>query len=123
MRAYSEPRRPVRESAVILGLTGAQGWSRNRTLGSHARGSESRSIAGCCAALPRLQHVRHAAPSLATWRFYSKQKGTQVNCIELVEQSVSAHNLSKAYAARVLETMTGAIVAAVKKGGSSSDIY
>lgn len=39
-----------------------------------------------------------------------------MNRIELVEKIVSAHNLSKAEAARILETVTGAIVAAVKKG-------
>jgi DNA-binding protein HU-beta len=39
-----------------------------------------------------------------------------VNRIELVEKIASTHTLSKAEAARVLETVTSAIVAAVKKG-------
>lgn len=42
--------------------------------------------------------------------------GTQLNRIELVEKIVTAHNVSKAEAARILETVTGSIVAAVKKG-------
>ena len=41
--------------------------------------------------------------------------GTQLNRIELVEKIAVAHNLSKAEAARVLETITSSIVAAVKK--------
>ncbi len=39
-----------------------------------------------------------------------------MNRIELVEKIASAHELSKAEAARILETVTGSIVAAVKKG-------
>jgi DNA-binding protein HU-beta len=39
-----------------------------------------------------------------------------MNRIELVEKIASTHTLSKAEAARILETVTGAIVAAVKKG-------
>ncbi|RQO56192.1 HU family DNA-binding protein [Variovorax sp. KBW07] len=39
-----------------------------------------------------------------------------MNRIELVEKIVTAHNVSKAEAARILETVTGSIVAAVKKG-------
>jgi|SRR5688572_15770004 DNA-binding protein HU-beta len=39
-----------------------------------------------------------------------------MNRIELVEKIATAHTLSKAEAARVLETVTGAIVNAVKKG-------
>ena len=42
--------------------------------------------------------------------------GTQLNRIELVEKIAAAHNVSKAEAARILETVTGSIVAAVKKG-------
>ena len=38
-----------------------------------------------------------------------------MNRIELVEKIATAHNLSKAEAARVLETITSTIVAAVKK--------
>jgi DNA-binding protein HU-beta len=38
-----------------------------------------------------------------------------LNRIELVEKIATAHNLSKAEAARVLETITTSIVAAVKK--------
>lgn len=38
-----------------------------------------------------------------------------MNRIELVEKIATAHNLSKAEAARVLETVTSAIVNAVKK--------
>lgn len=41
--------------------------------------------------------------------------GTQLNRIELVEKIATAHNVSKAEAARILETITGSIVAAVKK--------
>ena len=41
--------------------------------------------------------------------------GTQLNRIELVEKIAAAHNLSKAEAARVLETITSSIVTAVKK--------
>lgn len=39
-----------------------------------------------------------------------------MNRIELVEKIVSAHHVSKAEAARILETVTSAIVTAVKKG-------
>jgi DNA-binding protein HU-beta len=39
-----------------------------------------------------------------------------VNRIELVEKIAATHNVSKAEAGRILETVTGAIVAAVKKG-------
>lgn len=39
-----------------------------------------------------------------------------MNRIELVEKIATAHTLSKAEAARVLETVTGSIVNAVKKG-------
>lgn len=39
-----------------------------------------------------------------------------MNRIELVEKIATAHNVSKAEAARILETITGSIVAAVKKG-------
>jgi len=39
-----------------------------------------------------------------------------LNRIELVEKIVTAHNVSKAEAARILETVTSSIVAAVKKG-------
>jgi DNA-binding protein HU-beta len=39
-----------------------------------------------------------------------------MNRIELVEKIATAHQLSKAEAARVLETVTSAIVGAVKKG-------
>jgi len=39
-----------------------------------------------------------------------------VNRIELVEKIATTHNVSKAEAARILETITGSIVAAVKKG-------
>jgi len=39
-----------------------------------------------------------------------------VNRIELVEKIAAAHNVSKAEAARIVETVTGSIVAAVKKG-------
>ncbi|MGJ7611919.1 MULTISPECIES: HU family DNA-binding protein [unclassified Variovorax] len=39
-----------------------------------------------------------------------------MNRIELVEKIAIAHNVSKAEAARILETITGSIVAAVKKG-------
>lgn len=39
-----------------------------------------------------------------------------MNRIELVEKIASTHNTSKAEAARILETITGAIVGAVKKG-------
>jgi len=39
-----------------------------------------------------------------------------LNRIELVEKIAAAHNVSKAEAARILETVTGSIVAAVKKG-------
>ena len=41
---------------------------------------------------------------------------TLVNRIELVEKVATAHNLSKAEAARVLETVTDTIIGAVKKG-------
>jgi DNA-binding protein HU-beta len=40
----------------------------------------------------------------------------QVNRIELVEKIASTHNLSKAESARILETITGSVVSAVKKG-------
>ena len=40
----------------------------------------------------------------------------EVNRIELVEKIATTHNVSKAEAARILETVTGSIVAAVKKG-------
>lgn len=39
-----------------------------------------------------------------------------MNRIELVEKIAAVHNVSKAEAARILETVTGSIVAAVKKG-------
>jgi len=39
-----------------------------------------------------------------------------LNRIELVQTIAAAHDLSKAEAARVLDTVTGAIVGAVKKG-------
>ena len=39
-----------------------------------------------------------------------------MNRIQLVEKIATAHSLSKAEAARVLETVTSSIVAAVKKG-------
>jgi DNA-binding protein HU-beta len=39
-----------------------------------------------------------------------------LNRIELVQTIAATHDLSKAEAARVLETVTGAIVTAVKKG-------
>jgi DNA-binding protein HU-beta len=39
-----------------------------------------------------------------------------MNCLELVEKIAAAHDLSKTEAARVLETVTGSIVASVKKG-------
>ena len=39
-----------------------------------------------------------------------------MNRIELVEKVATAHNLSKAEAARVLETVTDTIIGAVKKG-------
>lgn len=39
-----------------------------------------------------------------------------MNRIELVEQIVSAHNVSKAEGARILDTVTSTIIAAVKKG-------
>ncbi|MET3496590.1 HU family DNA-binding protein [Variovorax boronicumulans] len=39
-----------------------------------------------------------------------------MNRIELVEKIAATHNVSKAEAARILETVTGSIVAAVKKG-------
>ncbi|MES2534165.1 MAG: HU family DNA-binding protein [Pseudomonadota bacterium] len=39
-----------------------------------------------------------------------------MNRIQLVEKLATAHSLSKAEAARVLETVTSSIVAAVKKG-------
>jgi DNA-binding protein HU-beta len=42
--------------------------------------------------------------------------GTQLNRIELVEKIATTHTVSKAEAARILETVTSAIVAAVKKG-------
>ncbi len=39
-----------------------------------------------------------------------------MNRIELVEKIATSHNLSKAEAARILETVTSAIVTAVRKG-------
>ena len=39
-----------------------------------------------------------------------------MNRIELVEKIAAAHNVSKAEGARILETVTSSIVAAVKKG-------
>ncbi|BEP63666.1 hypothetical protein GmRootV213_42200 [Variovorax sp. V213] len=39
-----------------------------------------------------------------------------MNRIELVEKIATAHNVSKAEAARIVETVTGSIIAAVKKG-------
>lgn len=39
-----------------------------------------------------------------------------MNRIELVEKIATAHSVSKAEAARILETVTGSIVASVKKG-------
>jgi DNA-binding protein HU-beta len=39
-----------------------------------------------------------------------------LNRIEFVEKIATAHNVSKAEAARILETVTGTIIAAVKKG-------
>jgi len=39
-----------------------------------------------------------------------------MNRIELVEKLATTHNLSKAEAARILETLTSSIVGAVKKG-------
>jgi DNA-binding protein HU-beta len=44
------------------------------------------------------------------------QRKFEVNRIELVEKIATAHTVSKAEAARILETVTGSIVAAVKKG-------
>lgn len=41
-----------------------------------------------------------------------------MNRIELVEKIASAHDVSKAEAARILETVTSSVVAAVKKGDS-----
>jgi DNA-binding protein HU-beta len=43
-------------------------------------------------------------------------KENSVNRIELVEKIAQAHTVSKAEAARILQTVTGAIVASVKKG-------
>ncbi len=39
-----------------------------------------------------------------------------MNRIELVEKIATAHSVSKAEAARILETVTGSIIASVKKG-------
>ncbi|MGJ7508357.1 HU family DNA-binding protein [Variovorax sp. GT1P44] len=39
-----------------------------------------------------------------------------MNRIELVEKIATTHSVSKAEAARILETVTGSIIAAVKKG-------
>lgn len=39
-----------------------------------------------------------------------------MNRIELVEKITTAHGVSKAEAARILETVTGSIIQAVKKG-------
>ena len=47
---------------------------------------------------------------------HPSERNTQLNRIELVEKIAAAHTLSKAEAARVLETVTSAIVTAVKKG-------
>jgi DNA-binding protein HU-beta len=44
------------------------------------------------------------------------QQGNSVNRIELVEKIATAHNVSKAEAARIVETFTDAIITAVKKG-------
>ena len=44
------------------------------------------------------------------------QKEIEVNRIELVEKIATTHNVSKAEAARIVETVTGSIIAAVKKG-------
>ncbi|WP_429610476.1 HU family DNA-binding protein [Variovorax sp. W2I14] len=44
------------------------------------------------------------------------RKKSTVNRIELVEKIATTHTVSKAEAARILETVTSAIVAAVKKG-------
>jgi DNA-binding protein HU-beta len=45
----------------------------------------------------------------------SSKEFLQVNRIELVEKIASTHNLSKAEAARILETITDSIINAVKK--------
>jgi DNA-binding protein HU-beta len=45
-----------------------------------------------------------------------QSKEILVNRIELVEKIASAHNVSKAEAGRILETVMDSIVAAVKKG-------
>jgi len=47
---------------------------------------------------------------------FNPKKETQLNRIELVEKIAAAHTLSKAEAARIVETVTSSIVAAVKKG-------
>jgi len=49
-------------------------------------------------------------------RVASTLRKNPVNRIELVEKIAQAHTVSKAEAARILETVTSAIVAAVKKG-------
>jgi DNA-binding protein HU-beta len=61
-----------------------------------------------------LQPASKAGLPPATWRHQPKE--ILVNRIELVEKIASAHNVSKAEAARILETVTGSIVTAVKKG-------
>jgi DNA-binding protein HU-beta len=48
------------------------------------------------------------------WRISFKE--ISVNRIELVEKIATAHQLSKAEAARIVETVTSAIVNAVRKG-------
>lgn len=47
---------------------------------------------------------------------FNPKKEIQLNRIELVEKIAAAHTLSKAEAARIVETVTSSIVAAVKKG-------
>jgi len=47
---------------------------------------------------------------------HSTQRKSVLNRIELVEKIAAAHNVSKAESARILETVTSSIVAAVKKG-------
>lgn len=43
-----------------------------------------------------------------------------MNRVEFIEKIVAAHGVSKAEAGRILETVTGTIVGAVKKGDSVS---
>jgi len=50
------------------------------------------------------------------FRVANTSRKNQVNRIELVEKIAQAHTVSKAEAARILETVTSAIVASVKKG-------